>query len=126
MKSELRDDDFVFRIVKDPGAPPDTLLIVGFVGKAVYADHTRIYLDVLLAAYVDLPDTAILHAQRIPETVSPLGGSYVWVRRDLGLVDAVRQAYAKLQQTQQDYMKDFRSEVSDFGAIQPGWPQLPT
>ncbi len=124
--SPLRDDEFVYHVVKDPSDPPDTLLLVGFVGKSENVDCVRVYMDVMLAAYVDIPKSAVLHGQRIPESQSPLGGWYVWVKRDLDLVDTIRNAYAKLAEVQEEYMQNLKPEADSFGDMSPGWPQLPT
>ena len=75
-------DQIVDKLVSDPTSPPRVALLSGFVGTAGESGHTRIYLDPELSAWVDVPDDAILNRQPIPESVSPLGGSYVWIARD--------------------------------------------
>lgn len=124
--SNLREDDFVFHVVKDPSDPPDALLIVGFIGKSSKPECVRIYLDVMLGAYIDLPERSVLHGQRVPESQSPLGGWYIWVKRDLDLVDTVRDAYAKMAEIQEEYKHGIQPEADSFGEIGPGWPQMPT
>jgi hypothetical protein len=79
-------DDFVDKVVADAKAPPNTLLLTGFVGKAAEDGHTRLYLDPELREYVDIPNDAILHSKAIPEGSSPLGGSFVWINRDAEVV----------------------------------------
>lgn len=121
----LPEDDFVAGIVVDPNTPPDTILVVGFVGRADTGDDTRIYLDVMLSSYLEVQDSKILHAQRIPASQSPLGGWYIWLRRDLDLVEVVRAAYARLEEVQQDFVRNLRRTEDSFTDIQPGWPQMP-
>jgi hypothetical protein len=122
---KIREDDFVHNIVADPADPPDTLLIVGFVGRSPAAEHTRVYLDVLLSSYVDVPDQAILFAREIAREQSPLGGWYVWVRRDVELVERLKTAYRNFQQVQQDYLNELQRN-SFVSNAQPGWPVMPS
>ncbi len=120
------EDDFVSGIVTEPADPPDAILVTGFIGKSTESDMTRIYLDVMLGSYIDVRDSAILHGKRISESQSPLGGWYLWLKRDLELIDMVRDAYARLSQMQQEYMEDLQQDNSNFSDLQPGWPQMPT
>lgn len=120
------EDDFVCEIVSEPSNPPDAILVVGFLGKSTEDEMTRIYLDVMLGSFVDVRDSAILHGRRIPESQSPLGGWYIWLKRDLELLDVVRDAYARLGQLQQEYMDDLQQNVDGLNDLQPGWPQMPT
>lgn len=122
---KIREDDFVHNIVSDPADPPDTLLIIGFGGRSPEAAHTRIYLDVLLSSYVDVPDEAILFAREIPREQSPLGGWYVWARRDAELVERLRSANRTFQQVQQDYLTELQPS-SALASVQPGWPVMPS
>lgn len=72
-------DDFVDRIVSDPSQPPEVAVFQGFVGASDREDHVRVYADVALSAWVDLPAAAVLHAVRLPAGQSPLGGSILLV-----------------------------------------------
>jgi hypothetical protein len=121
----IREDDFIQRVVRDPSDPPDTLFLAGFVGRAAEPGHTRVYLDVMLAAYVDVPDSAILHAQPVPPSQSPLGGHYVWISRDQELVQRVRSARDEMMQVHQTFMSELDGD-SSLSAVAPGWPVIPT
>ncbi len=77
---------FVDKVVKDPKAPPDALVLSGYLGTSSEKGHTRLYLDPQLSDCVEIPDGAILHSQEIPPEASPLGGSYVWIQRDAELI----------------------------------------
>jgi len=79
-------DAFVSEVVKDLNAPPDALLLSGFIGDSPEPGHTRLYFDPQLRGYVDIPNDAILHSRPIPETASPLGGSYLWIKSDAELI----------------------------------------
>ena len=120
------EDVFVSEIVTDPSNPPDAILLTGFLGRSTESDMTRIYLDVMLGSFIDVRNSAILHGQRISEAQSPLGGWYLWLKRDLELVDVVRDGYARLGKLQQEYMDDLQQSSDSFSDLQPGWPQMPT
>jgi len=79
-------DAFVSEVVKDPKAPPDALLLSGFIGDSLEPGHTRLYFDPQLRGYVEIPNDAILYSRTIPETVSPLGGAYLWIKRDAEII----------------------------------------
>lgn len=79
-------DDFVAAIVEDPNAPPDTVLLSGFVGDSPEPNHARLYLDPELRSYVDIPNDAILFSKPVPEERSALGGSFLWIKRDAELL----------------------------------------
>lgn len=80
-------DDFVSKVVKDPRQPPDAQLITGFVGRSSEDGHTRFYTDANLRDFVDTPDEAILHSEKIASEHSPLGGSHVWIDRNAEVID---------------------------------------
>jgi hypothetical protein len=81
-RSKVRLDEFVAKVVPDPNSAGELLLVSGFLGKSSEADHTRVYWDASLNGYVDVRDTDIAHTEALPKETSPLGGSYVWVKRD--------------------------------------------
>lgn len=77
--------DFVARIVKDPKNPPDTLMLQGYLGASSEEGHTRIYFDVHLASYAEIPNDAILHTLDAPEADS-LAATSVWIKREAVLI----------------------------------------
>jgi hypothetical protein len=121
----IREDEFVHRVVRDPKDPPDTLFLTGFIGHASRADHTRVYLDVMLSAYVDVPDKSVLHAQPMPPGQSPVGGHFVWIARNEDLVQSVRAARDEMLDVQRTFMNDLDGEPS-LSAVAPGWPTIPS
>jgi len=84
-KASLKQDDLIAKLVKDPKAPPDALLLSGLVGASSEEGHSRLYLNGL-DDYVEIPNDAILHTQEIPKDQSPLGGSLVWIKSDAELI----------------------------------------
>jgi hypothetical protein len=79
-------DDFVSKIVRDPKKPPDTILLVGFLGKSSERGHTRLYFDPALSTYVEIPDSGIVYKVPIPKEQSFLGGFFVWLKVDAQLI----------------------------------------
>jgi hypothetical protein len=82
MANERRLDGFVSKVVTDPAKPADTVLLTGFLGPSSEDGHTRIYQDATLESYVDVPNDAILHTESLSKDHSPLGGSYIWLKKD--------------------------------------------
>ncbi|HXT79243.1 MAG TPA: hypothetical protein VN702_06750, partial [Acetobacteraceae bacterium] len=80
---------FVSRVVKDPKQPPDAAVLTGYLGSSSEPAHTRLYFDLQLSSFVEIPDDAILHVEDSATDTAPLGPSYVWVKRDATLVHGV-------------------------------------
>lgn len=78
--------NFVSRIVKDAQQPPDTAVLTGYLGSSSEPGHTRLYFDLQLSSFVEIPDDAILHVEETSSEGAPLAASYVWIRRDATLV----------------------------------------
>ncbi len=85
-KGKPQEDDFISKIVKDPAQPPDVLLLTGYLGASSEPGYTRLYFDAQLSNYVEIPDAAILHIQKIPAEQSPLGESYVWIDKNAEII----------------------------------------
>ena len=81
-----KSDDFVARLVQDPGDPPDLLLLSGYLGASSEEGHVRLYLDEELSRYAEIPKEAIRHARELSPEQSPLGGSLLWIDRDADLM----------------------------------------
>src|ERR1700761_351370 len=78
----VRLDDFIANAVPDPRNVGETLFLTGFVGASSQSEHTRIYSDASLSSYVDVKTSDIVHSEALSEQQSPLGGSYIWLKRD--------------------------------------------
>jgi hypothetical protein len=61
-------------------------MIRGYVGESSEKGSVRVYLDVELRRFVDIPTEGIVHTEMIPETVMPLGCAYLWVREDVEIL----------------------------------------
>lgn len=102
-------DDFVQRIVQNPNDPPKVTLLSGFLGSSSEEGHVRLYLDEELSRYVEIPEKAIRHIQKLLPEQSPLGGSLVWIDSGAevvhGAAGAERRKATFLQgQIEQDYI----------------------
>jgi hypothetical protein len=75
-------DDFIAKAVPDPKNSGGTQLVSGFIGASPEPEHTRIYWDASLSTYVDVKTADIFHSEPLPKEQSPLGGSYIWLKRD--------------------------------------------
>jgi hypothetical protein len=80
-RSKVRLDAFTAKVVPDPKNPSESLLLTGFLGAATDSKQTRIYWDPSLSSHVDVDTADIIHAEPLPKEQSPLGGSYIWVKR---------------------------------------------
>ena len=79
---KIRLDELTARAVPDPKNPEEALLVAGFVGASSEPEKTRIYWDASLSTYVDVDTADILHSEPLTKEQSPLGGSYIWLKRN--------------------------------------------
>ena len=68
-----------------PGRVPRLHVIRRYVGESSEENHVRIYLNLELRHFVDVPMDGIVYAEE-EEGAMPFGGAYVWVREDARLV----------------------------------------
>lgn len=74
----------VSTLVKDPKHPPRLRMLRGYLGESSEGkNHLRIYLDVELRRYLDVPAEGVVHTESAPENFMPFGAVFVWVREDL-------------------------------------------
>src|SRR3954467_2531478 len=68
--------------------PPATVQIYGILGKSPVASSVRLFLDVGLATYYDIPIEGIVKREKVPAAQSPLGvdSSLLFVLKDIKLV----------------------------------------
>ena len=76
------ESSFVAKLVPDPQNPPKTRLVVGWLAPASEEGQQRIYLDPELSYYFDVPEEAVLLTVDIAPAHSPLGGMYIWLKKD--------------------------------------------
>jgi hypothetical protein len=56
----VRDDNWVDQLVPDPANPPRLQVLTGYRGRSAQENHTRLYMDLELSGWVDIPNDAIL------------------------------------------------------------------
>ena len=82
----LQPQRFVSEIVKDTRRPPRLRVVRGYIGESCERNCTRVYLDIELRRYVDIPTKGVVHSELAPDSLMPLGGRYVWVREDVQIL----------------------------------------
>lgn len=85
-KPKIKPAAWIAKVVDDPAAPPAVQLFRGYPGASSEAGHTRLYLDVGLSRWADIPDDAILHSQELAQAEDAFGATWVWVRQDAPVV----------------------------------------
>jgi hypothetical protein len=69
-------------LAPDPSKPPErSIKLFGYPGRSAEPDATRLWLDLDLSSYVDVPNNSILYS----ETLAENQGTIVWVRADAQL-----------------------------------------
>jgi hypothetical protein len=85
-------------LASDPATPPEEATrLFGFPGPAADAGSTRLWLDLDLTSYVDVPDKAILHSQ----TLENDQGTMLWVEPEATLTYSTAQS----QEVQADFLE---------------------
>ncbi|MGA7235839.1 MAG: hypothetical protein WBY44_09175, partial [Bryobacteraceae bacterium] len=74
------DYGFSSKLVDDPSKPPALTMITGIRGESTEPEHTRVYLTPDLSSYVEIPDEAIKHSQKVSN--DPFDTEYLWISRD--------------------------------------------
>lgn len=75
-------DDWVGAVRSDPRNTDPLTVLQGYLGASSETDHIRVYTDEALNSFVEVPESAIVHAEKLAETESSLGGSRLWLRTD--------------------------------------------
>jgi len=83
---ELKQDALVEKLVPDPAAPPDTIRLVGFLGKGTRAGYWRLYLTSQLNEYVECHEDDVVHTQSLATEQNPLAGTMAWIKRGAKLL----------------------------------------
>jgi hypothetical protein len=78
---KIKLDDVTAKVVADPKNAGDAVLATGFLGDSSDSNHIRIYWDASMASYIDVAAEDIIHTEPLPKEQSPLGGSYIWLKR---------------------------------------------
>jgi hypothetical protein len=75
-------------LASDPNQPPkQATRLFGYAGPAADAKSTRLWLDLDLTSYIDVPDDAVLHSRTLPDEE----GAILWVDPTATLTHSVPQ-----------------------------------
>ncbi len=77
----LAQDEVIARLVPDPAAPPDVIVLVGFLGKSTRPRFWRLYKTLDLKDYLEIAEGDIVHSESLSTKLEPLGGTTIWVKR---------------------------------------------
>jgi hypothetical protein len=80
-RRRLAQDALVERLKSDPSATTDLKVLTGFLGKDTREGYWRLYSTPELSHYVEFAEADIVHSQPLPEAMSPIGGTIVWLDR---------------------------------------------
>ena len=124
-------DKFVDAVRPDPKDASKLVLMSGFIGKSNEDNHIRLYTDVSLNDFVEIPEAGIVYCEALSKEASPMGGSKLWVKQDsvVTLGDPATNDRVKKQLLDGDLIDFFNQSKPDFGALKPipcGWNGNPT
>jgi hypothetical protein len=98
-------------LVGDP-AGLDVFVYVGFVGRSQRTGHWRLYLNPEWSDYLEFHSDDVVFARALEPAGHPLGGTFVWLRRDANVL--------RTQRTSREAQKDFLN-----GDLLRGWLARP-
>lgn len=78
-RTGFRPHALVSKVVRDPKRPPQVRVIRGYVGESTEDAAVRVYLDVELRRFVDIPSKEIVHLERPSKGGDALAPDLVWV-----------------------------------------------
>ena len=82
----LRPHQFITDITRKTGSSPKVNIIRGYVGESEKRTHTRIYLDIELKRFVDVPTDGIVHVADLRANNNLLAPVFLWVNTDAGII----------------------------------------
>lgn len=80
--------EWIGRVIPDPNDTAGALALSGYLGDSSKDKHHRLYSDLNLSTWVEIPAEDVLHAQRASADAS-LGEAIVWVRPNARLTHGV-------------------------------------
>lgn len=96
---------------------PDMVFLSGFVGDSSLEGYTRLYLNVVLSEYYEIPSNAVLHFQHLPAAASPFGVTGLWIKKDAELI-------RKGLSTIETKAKFFSGDIQQNHVVPPAAPAL--
>jgi hypothetical protein len=75
-------DEFVKNVRPDAKSTEPIVYLSGFLGESPVEGHIRVYADVSLNQFVDIPKNAVAHSVPMTKEESSFGGSHLWVKQN--------------------------------------------
>lgn len=79
---KLPRDGFVAAVKKAAGHDQPVVQVEGFVGDSPADGYFRLYADPSLNLHVDIPESDVIHYEKMSSETSPLGGYTIWLNKD--------------------------------------------
>ncbi len=79
-ESQFEEAPFVRKVVDDPRAMPETLVLAGFLGKGADPGRWRLYLTRQLDEFVEFDEPDVLHTERIGQGDEDADKTWVWIK----------------------------------------------
>ncbi len=118
--AEKNETSFISSLVSDPDKVPDMIFLSGFVGPSSLQGYTRLYLNVVLSEYFEIPQDAVLHSLRLPAASNFLGETALWIKKDAELI---RKGKATAETKAKFFSGEIqRNYVAAVPVAQPMWP----
>jgi len=76
---KLQTHQFISKINKQHKELPKLRVIRGYVGECTRKDHLRIYLDIELRRFVEIPEKAVVHFEDFRQSRDSVTPVYLWV-----------------------------------------------
>src|SRR4051795_8450603 len=103
--------------------PPDAIPIYGILGDSPVASNVRLFLDVGLTTYYDIPIEGIVKREKVPADQSPLGvdSSLLFVLKDIKLTAH----HTKTRTVEEEFLSGDFTAPGSFTPDPGGGPQAP-
>ena len=109
---------FVKAVAGDGTTPPDVRVLKGWLGASGEEGFVRLYLDLELSTYVDIPSDAVLYSEGVPDS-HPAGERHVWVPRNAELKEGgsaiARASKFLFGEVQRDFLGGARQQQPQAG-----------
>lgn len=100
-KEQFHPDDLIQQLVETGVSQEDVKVVVGFFGESDSAGYKRLYLNLELNEYLEIPTTNILYTFSLRTSENPLGGTMIWIKKELN----IKHVRLSSLQTQNDFLK---------------------
>lgn len=78
----LTPDPLVKRLVPNPDKLRSLVAVAGWLGKSTKQSYRRLYLTASMTVYLEFPVDEVVHAEKVGDEDSGLGGTILWLPRD--------------------------------------------